>query len=125
MKYFLLALALFATTVSAAPPKLLDDCGTGATSTDPTTISGSAKAGKITLGERPWDGYLGCTLVLSGYNKVPSCAATLESGGDSGDTFEPIPLGTVTTKTTLRISNSGRDVYWYDGYIISYLCVGQ
>ncbi len=129
MRYLLISLLAVSFSAFAAPPKLGPDCGPGATTTDPTTISGSSKAGKITLGERPDFGYDGgCTIALDGYSKAPSCSAVLESNGDPQYPMDPYPLGVVSTNKSLWISAIKPGSYgtdWDTGYVISYLCVGQ
>lgn len=110
-------LSLFVAAAIAQPPVPGPDCGTGA------TVVGSEKAGKVTLGTDP--NPQTCTLTHAA-KPVVSCAASLESGIDSGGTIVvPAPFGTITTATTLTIyvgrTFNGYDVQ--DGFVVSYLCV--
>lgn len=110
-----IVVSLFCSLANAAPPILGADCGIGA------TITGSKNAGKVIIG----DNSDGCTLYFS-WPKTPSCSATLESTLDPGGSVYPHALGTITTNTTLFISDSAGYVpSLQSGYVIAYLCVGQ
>lgn len=120
MKLFLLVLSvMLATVAQAATPTLGPDCGVGA------TVVGSRDAGKVTIGTSPDLNV--CTLTVNSWPKVPSCAATLESGIDpSGYPIVPVPYSTKSTTTQLILfypPNASDDMR--PGYVISYLCVGQ
>lgn len=106
-----IALAMFASIAFAQPPTLGPDCGIGA------TISGSDKAGHVTLGNIDAQPNDLCTLTFSApYAKTPSCAASNETNGGGWSA----PLGTISSKTQVVIGGSQP---WSSGDAIAYLCV--
>lgn len=122
MKTLLFVVLAFVCSISvakAAPPTLGADCGAGA------TIVGSKEAGKVTLGFDPDDN---CTLTFSWPgNKVPSCAANLEDDlfVSNPNVNAPASLPTVTTATTLKLALHQLNFSAQQGFVASYLCVGQ
>jgi len=104
-------LILFSALAFAQPPTLGPDCGIGA------TVTGSNKAGHITLGNIDAQPNDLCTLTFSApYPNTPSCAASDETGGGGWSA----PLGTISSKTQLVI---GGAYPWASGDVIAYLCV--
>lgn len=117
-----IALFLFSTFAFAAPPTLGPDCGAGAT----IEVTSSRDAGKLVLGAGTFGYYDGCTLTFSWPGgKAPSCFAMLEQSAIPGE-VDPGPYSTVTTGTTLFISNvSTHTAAMQPGFKIAYGCIGR
>lgn len=119
MKFLLCIAALFfIASASAAPPSLGTDCGIGAS----IDANATKEYGKLVIGASP----TGCTLGFS-WQRAPSCSAMVERTTDPGSSFvPPSPLGTITTATSLFISDaSGLVPTLQEGFVVSYMCIGK